>query len=68
MTAVAEIIVKGCSRVLGLLTTGISVSYVTTGTVHYISRKRAQLCRPDVNTWWAGFWPAGHVLDTPELD
>ena len=35
MTAMAEIIVKGCSRVLpGLLTTGKPGSYVTMAAVH----------------------------------
>jgi len=45
MTAIAEIVVNGCSRVLGLLTTGGTDSYVTMAAVHFYKISKAS---------WAG--------------
>jgi len=53
MNAVSEIIVKGCSRVLGMLTSGKSDSYVAMAAVHKILTKSARLCGPDRNAWRA---------------
>ena len=57
MTAVAEIAVKGCSRVLGLLTTGKPDSYVAMVLSVKILTIPARLHGPDRNAPWARFWP-----------
>ena len=64
MTAMVEIVVKGCSRVLlGLLSK--PDSYVTVTAVRQILTKSAWLHGP--NAWWVGFRPTGRMLDTPDL-
>jgi len=56
ITAVTEIVVKGCSRILGSWTTGKSDSFVAMAAGHRILPKSVRLCELDRNAWRAGFW------------
>lgn len=61
--AAAEVVVKGCSLVLGLLTTGRPDSYVTVQLYIEFNKIRKASCQIE-NAWRPRFWPTDCMLDT----
>ena len=64
--ALTGIVVKGCSRVLRLLTTGKPDNCYKASCPSILTNS-ARISRPDMSTSLARFSPAGCILDTPGL-